>query len=220
MIEVIPQVRKNERLLHEIAFSVYFPLLLIMVNTLSSVEHPATNSWVDRLYLLVKGTSHPQFYDGRAHRLAFALLWGASATVLFLCVWMLSRFSFGGPFLRTVGGIVAVAGFPLASGYLTSRGYLHMFGSLPRALLYAYAPNNWLTVEVLASLVCIFLYAFRKWPTSVGYGLFLLCLHFAIWTWLVRGQPSLIYPILGFFASLAWGLYVHRQETAASYPKV
>lgn len=208
--------RKSARFFHEVAFSIYFPLLLITANTMASAQHPETNSWADKLYTLTIGDKQSQ-PDGHAHRFAFFLLWGAAALVLFLCVRTLSGLSFTDFLLRTFAGVVAVAGFPLVSGYLTFRGYLHMLGSFPRALLYAYAPHNWLAVEVTASLVCVFIYAFGKWNRRTRWGLLLLALHFGVWTWLIRDLPIAICPLLGFPASVAWALYA-RQGAHPSWP--
>lgn len=121
--------------------------------------------------------------------------------------------------LRTFAGIIAVTGFPLACGYISFRGYLRMFGSVTRALLYVYAPHRWLAIEVLISLACISVYVFLKWPTKARWGLLLLCLHFVIWTWFssMGGERSqLIYPLLGLLASLAWGAYVRRSVEKAA----
>jgi len=134
---------------------------------------------------------------------------------------MLARLSFSDVFLRTFAGIVAVAGFPLTAGYVSFRGYVQMLSSIPRAFLYAYAPHRWLAVEVMATLVCIFLYVFLKWPTKARWGLLLLCLHFAVWTWFVfigGGKSLIIFPLLGFLASLAWGMYV-RQSAENPWPR-
>jgi hypothetical protein len=115
--------------------------------------------------------------------------------------------------------------------YTSFRGYLTMLGSIPQALLYAYVPDRWLGIEVLASLVGVFLYAFSKWFRNSRFGLPMLVLHFAVWSWLVirgagsgnillwpgyswilltREHPSLIYPLLGLLASVVWGLYLRR----------
>jgi hypothetical protein len=212
MIESTPQSRKRARLLHEIAFSIYFSLLLIIANAISSIQNPAGKSWVDELQFLIAGGR-----DAPSYHFAFGFLWATSTAVLFLCLRMLARLSFSDVFLRTFGGIVVVAGFPLTAGYVSFRGYLRMLSSFPRAFLYAYAPHRWLAIEVMATLVCIFLYVFLKWPTKARWGLFLLALHFVIWTWfvLIGGDESLIiFPPLGFLASLAWGLYA-RQPTAS-----
>ena len=216
MIEGVPQFRKRARLLHEIAFSIYFPRLLMMVNDLRSIQHPSQRSWVDDLQLLMAGVGRAPSYH-----FAFTFLWAMSAAVLFLCLRMLARFSISDVFLRTFAGIVAVIGFPLAAGYISYLGYLHMLGSIPRALLYAYAPYRWLAIEVMAALVCVLLYVFLKWPSKARWGLLLLGLHFAVWTWLVLlGFFSLVYPLLGFLASLAWGLYVRQSAESPRPPKL
>jgi len=210
MIDGVPQSRKRARLLHQIAFSIYFPLLLITANAVKSIQHPAGKSWIDDLQLLTAGAWHTPSY-----RFAFCLLWATSMATLFLCLHMLARLSFSDVFLQTFVGITVVAGFPLTVLYISFPGYLHMLSSFPRALLYAYAPHRWLGVEVMAALVCIFLYVFVKWPTKTLWGLLLLGFHFAIWTWFVfiGGERSLIvFPALGFLASLAWGLYVRQAE--------
>lgn len=225
----------HTRYAHELALSIYFPLLLIMVNAVRSLLHPASNSWVYGLALLIRRGRHPLSYGDPALRFAFVFLWAGAAIVMFLCLRMLARFSITDLFLRTFGGIVAVAGFPIACGYVSFLGYLRMLASFPRALLYAYVPHRWLAVEVLAGMACVFLYAFWKWPApaKAQWGLLLLGLHFAIWTWFVmlgagsghillwpgydwtsltREQPSLIYLLFGLLASLAWGLYVRQSR--------
>ena len=215
IIDAKHQIKEHTRLLHELAFSIYLPLLMIVVNELTSMQHPVRVSWVDRLRFLITGGP-----DGSSYHFAFRLLWAASAATLFLSLRILARLSFMGVFLRTFAGVVAVAGFPLAAGYVSFRGYLHMLGSLPAALLYAYSPHRWLAIEVIASLVCVFVYVFLKWPAGAWWGLLLLSLHFAIWAGFMaygRQERFLRYLLLGFLASLAWGLYV-RQSTENPRP--
>lgn len=204
-IERSSRFGKRTRLLHEIAFSIYFCRLLIMMNAFISIQHPARNSWGDDLQLLITGDRFTAY-----HNFASTTLWAISAAVLFLCLRVLANLSIVDLFLRIFGGIVAVAGFPLVAGYISFRGYLHMPGSFPRALLYAYAPNRWLAVEVMASLVCVFSYVFLRWPPKARWGLLLLGLHFSLWTWFafIGGNQPLIYLLLGLLASIAWGLYV------------
>jgi hypothetical protein len=216
-IESFPRLRKRARLLFEISLSIYFPLLFIMANAVRSVQHPAKNSWVDDLQsLTARGWYTPSYH------FAFSLLWLISAVILFICLRMLARLSFLDVFLRIFAGIVVVAGFPLASGYLSFRGYLGMFASPTRAVLYAYSPHRWLAVEVMASLMCVLGYVFLKWPTEARWGVPLLGLHFAVWSWFVitAGQESLlIYPFLGLLASIAWGAYVRLAEESPLLPQ-
>jgi hypothetical protein len=194
-------------LLVEVAVAIYLPLLVIMVNSMRAAQHPARNSWVNDLQSLIAGNRSTSYYP------AFGLLWVVSSAVLFLCLRMLARFSWSSIFLRTFAGTVAIAGFPLANGYISFRAYAEMLGSFPRAILYAYAPYRWLAVELMASLVGLLLCLSQKWLIR-GWVLLPLFLHFAVWTWvaLIGGTNFvLIYPLLGFFASLAW--YANIQQS-------
>jgi len=145
-----------------------------------------------------------------------------SAAVLFVCLRALDPLSFLNTFLRSFVGIVVVVGFPLAIGYLAFPGYLHMFGSSSRAFLYAYSPHRWLVAEVVGSLVCVVVYVFLKWPTTAQVGLLLAGIHFALWSWFAisADEKSLvIYPLLGFLATLAWGLDVRLSVGSSSPPQ-
>jgi len=235
----MPEQRENSnhlRLLNDVMFAIYLCLLALMANSVRSVLHGAGDSWVHRLSVTVG--AKPFSYGDPGLRFAFLLLWLGSATLVFLCVRLLSRFSSIRSFFRVISGIVAVAGFPIACAYASFRAYLDMLASIPQALLYAYAPHRWLGLEMLASLVGVFLYAFSKWLQKATFVLLILFLHFAIWSWLVilgagsgnillwpgyswvpltREHPSLIYPLLGLLASVVWGLYL-RQPISVEGP--
>lgn len=231
--EFTPERTENSRLrlLNDVIFAVYLCLLAIMANSVRSVLHGSVlSSWVWR-FLATLRFERPLSYEDSGLRFAFVLLWLGSAAFVFLCVRLLSRTSFIRSLLLIVSGIVAVAGFPIASGFTSFRGYLGMLSSIPKALLYAYAPFRWLGVEMIASLVGVFLYAFSQWFRSLRFGLLLLVLHFALWSWLVilgagsgnillwpgyswipltHEHPSLIYPLLGLLASAVWLLCVRH----------
>jgi hypothetical protein len=218
------------RFLNDVIFAVYLCLLVIMANSVRSVLHSDGHSWVYR-FSVTLGFGRPLSYGDPGLRFVFLLLWLGSATLVFLSVRLLSRLSSVRSFFRVVSGIVAVAGFPMAGAYASFRGYLNMLGSIPQALLNTYDPRRWLGLEVLASLVGVFLYAFSKRLQKPTLALPMLFLHFAVWSWLVilgagsgnillwpgynwvlltRERPSLIYPLLGLLASVVWGLYVRR----------
>lgn len=237
--EFMPQQTENNnhlRLLNDVIFALNLCLLALMANSVRSVLHDSvSSSWVYRLSVTL-GFGHPLSYEDSGLRFAFLLLWLGSATLVFLCVRLLSRTSSLGSWLFIVSGMVAVAGFPIASAYTSFRGYLNMLGSIPHALLYAYAPHRWLGLEVLASLVGLLLSAFSKRLQKATLALLMLFLHFALWSWLVilgagsgnillwpgysfvpftREHPSLIYPLLGFLASAVWWLCTtHKPEPA------
>jgi hypothetical protein len=217
---------KYVRCAHEIAFSIYFPLLLIWVNndTTPAGVLGARIAWVVKMELLISGGRYPHSFMDPTLRFAFAFLWALSAVVVFLCLRILGRFSFTHVFLRTFAGIVALAGFPLAC-------------------VYVYRSLAWTLVEAVAILVCACFYVFRSWPARAWWALLPLVLHSAFWTWaawdtrtlghpgflllwpgydltwLTHEYPNLIYPLLGFLASVVWGLYVRQSAEPTQTPK-
>lgn len=206
-----------------------------MMNAIRAVQHYSLlDSWVARLALLISKGEHPVSYGSLSLRLSFGLLWLGMGIATFFALRTTAILSRSDSFLKIFGGVVTVVGFPLVSGYVSFIGYFHMLGALPSALLNAYSPHRWLAFEVVASLICVFLYLFWNLPSRVLWGLVLLVLHFAIWTWVVlrgagsghillwpgydwtpftREQPSLIYPWLGLLASLAWASYIRSSNS-------
>jgi hypothetical protein len=227
--ETTTKIGQLVRYAHELAFSVYFPFLLIWVNDARSGwrNNPGDRlPWVLQLQLLMTGGYHPRSsVDDSTLRIAFISLWAASAVTIFVLLRILARFSFTHVFLRTFAGIVAVVGFPLTCVYACPG-------------LYAYRGLSLTLVEVVAALVCAFLYVSGSWPSKAPWGILLLVLHFAFWswcawilryfplggvpllwpgyssTWHTLEAPQLIYPWLGFLASLGWGLYVRLYDTS------
>lgn len=217
------------RYAHELAFSIYFPGLLIWVNDASSGWVNAKGDkgpWVLQLESLITEGHRPHSpVDDPLLRFAFVLLWVISALGVFLLLRVLSRFSLVQVFLRTCGGIIAVAGFALAYLYVNiSVRYTSTLGRV--------AGLSWAMGEVAVALLCTFLYLLGRWPWRAPWTIVLLFLHFTLWSFLAWGMrysplagvpllwpgfrlstltteaPQLIYPWLGFLTSLAWGLYV------------
>lgn len=222
----IARPSKYVRYAHELALSVYFSGLVIWMNDAASKwrDQPGDRiPWVLQIEFLLTGDYRPpSLVDDPKLRFAFFFLWAVSALGIFLLLRLSARFSLTEKFLRTVGGIVAVAGFPLA-------------------LVYACHTYSLLRVEVLAALVCTFFYLYRNWPSRAYWAFLLLVLHFAFLSWcawalrhypplgdsaalaivpllwpgvkltrLTVEAPELIYPWLGLLASLAWGFYVRQ----------
>lgn len=205
----LSQIGRRVRLLHEITFSVYFSLLIIWANA-QSVKIP----WVLKL-ASTPGYVPDSFLDPKLLRV-IAVLWAVSAVVIFLCLRVLSRFSFATLFLRPFIGIVAVGGFPL--GYLYSRWDIRWLGDL---------------LLVVVAVTCALLYLYGKWPLSRRWSILLICLHFGLWSlralgtsgpgllvlwpgykWIpvIRFHPDLIYPLLGFCSTLLWAAHVRQSE--------
>jgi hypothetical protein len=211
---------------HELMFSIYLAGLVIWLNDAASGWRNLPGDripWVLEMEFLLTGNSRlPSSLDDPKLRFTFVFLWTVSALCIFLLLRLFARFSLTEKCLRIIGGIVAVAGFPLAFVY-ARRNY-----SLP-------------LVEVAVALVCIYLYLYRNWPGKPYWAVLLLALHCAFWSWSAWAMrhypplgdpaalagfplpwpgfklthatteaPELIYPWLGFLATLAWGIYVRQ----------
>lgn len=115
-------------------------------------------------------------------------------------------------------GVVAVAGFPVAALYVAHGGLL------------------FIRLEVAASVVLVVLYYYRAWPAWAALSVILLVLHFGFWSWGFQNSnwpgwllfwpgwdwvwragrwSSLLYPLIGFSSSIAWGLYVKGLRRAS-----
>lgn len=147
------------------------------------------------------------------------------AAFIFLILRLAARFWIAGAFLRSLAGISALAAFPLAAlqypiGFLQAPAFGNPFA----------IRTPWLAGEVIFILICGSLYYLGKWPIANGLSILLLILHFGLWSWLTGtyvnlfvwarayGRVSLGFwasaafywgcPVIGFLASLTWGLYV------------
>ena len=226
ILETTLRTRKSVRHVHELMFSIYFSLLLILADDVSSkwVDNPGDRTpWVLHMKFLLTGDyrTHSLVADTKL-RLAFVFLWAVSALGIFLLLRTLVRFSLTRSFLRIAAGVIVVAGFPLIFAY----------GCHTLLLLL-------LLVEVVAALLCTVFYAYRNWPSRALWAISLAVLHFTFWswctwngdyfppgwvggvpllwpgytlTWVTVKDPVLIYPWLGLLATLAWGLYVRQSE--------
>jgi hypothetical protein len=204
--------RKRIRLANDVALALYFPLLLILINSLRSNQHRAPPAWISDVqsFLYTDSSAH-------SYHLAFWFLWALGAIFAFLCLRLLAQFSSLEVFIRILGGIVGATGFPLALGYVSFRGYLNMFGSNARALFYAYSPQQWLVLELAATVGCILSCVLLKRSSKTYLVLTVLTLHFGIWARLLvnSGQSrQLLYFLLGVPVSLIWTFYVRQNRTA------
>lgn len=203
---------KHARLLHEVAFSAYLSLLAVTENTVRSAQHPSTRSWVESLQSIVAQTHFTISY-----RFGRVVLCCLSAMVLLLFLRLTDRFRIMTPLLRAFGGFVAVVGLPLIAGYVSFVGYLHMFDSFSRALLYVYAPYNWLTFEVLIVIFWVSYCIFREHVPPARWDCLVIVVHFALWTYVgLNGNRSELTTlgIFGGFASLAWIHYLRVASAA------
>jgi len=152
------------------------------------------------------------------------ILWSLClAVVIFIVLRLLALGRLENLFLRIPAGTLAIAGFPVLAVSLPISFFR---GPEP----WSPAASHWLFVEIAISLICAFLYYFRKWPVPAGISVLFLVLHFGFWSWLTGAHLSLVAairwygfmraafwasvifywgcPVFGFLASLAWGFYV------------
>jgi hypothetical protein len=182
--------------------------------------------WERKLYFSFRSL-HPE-------AVVFQTLWSVIlASLLFLLVHILTRFSRTDAFLRVLAGASGIAGFPvlaLHSPRLFSIPYEIMVGDYWQWFYPVESYRPWLIIEVLAASIWATLYYVRQWPVSRVLTSFSLISHFGLWSWaggmhvnvldLAHAYGSLrtafwmsaIYfwgfPILGFLASLTWCLYL------------
>lgn len=188
----------------------------------------AFSPWVQRLYLRL----HPI----EPEVVVMQALWSfLLATLIFLVLRILARFSPTSGFLSALAGLIALVGFPLVA-----LRFPALFNQ-PEPLLDRFAVGFlWLYCEVALSLICGLLYYLRKWPLPAIPTILLLILHFSFWAWLTGEHVNLVaearsygsvrpafwiavifywgFPVFGFLSSLIWGLYV-RPQASETFPK-
>jgi hypothetical protein len=226
-----PRTWKSVRHIHELMFSIYFSLLLILADDVSSkwVGNPGDRTpWVLRMKFLLTGDyrTHSLVADPKL-RLAFVFLWAVLSLGIFLLLRVLARFSLTRAFLRIAAGVIVVAGFPLIFAYGCHTLIFLLF-----------------LVEAVAALVCTVFYACGNSPSSALWAISLAVLHFTFWswctwngdycspgwmggvplfwpgytlTWVTVKDPLLIYPWLGLLATIVWGLYVRQSEETGQH---
>jgi hypothetical protein len=203
--------------LHDLFFSTYLVLLVVAAH-----ESSGLLQWSGKLHVYYASHYRPDLRvltdDGyRLYVVAFLLIW-VSAAAIFVFLRLLSRFSFAKVVLRTVTGVVAVAGYPLACLYSGNARVFYM------------------VVELGVVTICVLLWAHRKWPVSAPLSIFLLLLHFSLWAslskfpylcclylwpgwvWNWGGnfgvRMRLVYPLLGLCLALFWTIIVRQAEGA------
>jgi hypothetical protein len=163
--------------------------------------------------------THIRFIEPQTvvEQVCWSLIVGVS---IFLLLWLLSKLWTTETLMRTLGGAVSIAGFPLLVVTMP-------FVLLHRLIIEAYAPI--FVFETFLVLLCGGLYHLRKWPVPESLSLVLLFLHFGLWAWVsgywvspmwevrVYGIGSLGiwistafyigFPVLGFLSTLSWALY-------------
>jgi len=208
---------------YELLFSIYLAALVVSVNRMV-----ATYSLALRLRSLYVSYRFPHVSMGiddyRGIRVTSFLLVWLLVILFFITFRLLADGTFAKIVLRVLTGVVAIAGLPVAHIY---SGHPTMF---------------FLKAELILSVGCIILYAYRKWPVSDLVSLLLLVLHFGVWTWVIwdsfslgldalwpawdswyiSKETRLAYALLGFASTFFWAAYIRQpsrnsaKETAAA----
>jgi hypothetical protein len=203
---------------HEILFSLNLAWMVIWYERVRSSTRLGSLPIVRYLY------RNTHFVEPKTviEQVCWSVVVGVSIFVVFR---LLSRLSVTRAFLRTVGGALALTGFP----FFTVSFPLALFSPLRIE-----ACGPWLIPEALVVLLCGSLYYLRKWPLSAGPSVGLVLLHFSLWswasgTWVNPAQEVRVYglggvgiwistvfyigfPLLGFLSSLAWARYVECDQ--------
>ncbi len=128
------------------------------------------------------------------------------AAVIFAGSRLLGFFPFGRTLLHLMGGIVGVAGFPLAV-------IVSCFGNA-----YLRLPVSELPIAAL----CFFLWMYRKWPLSAPLNVLLVVFHFAVWSFAGSNYGNwfaamwrhglFVVPALGLCYTVLWAAYFRQSQ--------
>lgn len=200
--------------LYDLSFSFYSTVLIVTTHEDSGLR------WSVKLQILYASHYHHgvRILTDEGYQLriiAFLLIW-TSVAVALLCVRSLTSLSAARVALNTLAGLIAVAGYPVASLYARNGRIL------------------FLEVELGIAILCMFLWAHGRWSVSGPLNIFLLILHFSLWAWFSRfpyecclylwpgwiwkwrsstGETMrLVYPVLGFYCTLVWAAYLRQSE--------
>lgn len=197
-MQTVPGITKSLQWLHELLFSMNLAILTVWVNTVT-----ARSSWAVILKSTILSYRYPNRPAGTDDYFevqeAFFLLVVALAMVLFLVFRISAGSAVTRALLRVLAGFVAVGGFPLAVLYIGQS-----YSGFSRAMV------SVLFLELLGASICVFLFEWGKWSVPTVFTVLFVAVHFGVWALATWGSYEFIpfYSLIGFFASLAWGIYV------------
>ncbi len=194
---------KYLRWLHEILFSLNAMLLILPVASVR-IKYPVLIlgrsllnfllSYVPLLISLLLKRIEP-------NRLYFTTLLVVTSLAFFAFLRVIGRFATATTLLRTVPGIAAVAGLPIALRFLQ-----------------AWPPV--LFTEVTVAVVCVLFFLYGNWKLPSMVSIFLLALHFGLWCWGAWKELWLwgFYPVVGFLSVVIWAIFVKRLDKGFRAP--
>lgn len=220
------QPRKLLRRVYEASFSLNVAWIVVWHYSRTAKGGWLFSPWANRFYW--------HFHTFEPEVAVAQVLWSAALCCIgFLGLRLLSWFSATEVFLRTIAGLLAVLGLPVAA--LALRGFSNPAGEILVGDYYQWfypteAYRFWLWIEVLVVFACVGLYYLKSQQVSGWLGSVLLLLHFSLWSWatgshvslpgLARayGSPKVAFwisstyywglPVIGLGSSLCWLWYI------------
>lgn len=137
---------------------------------------------------------------------------GIASTILAFCCWLALRLSsttrLTSEILQSVAGIATILALPVFWFYVSQQGGWSL----------GWRDATWL-VEVAVALLCVLLFLYQRFPVQGWLCVLLVMGHYAFWFWIrenifLASSAGPIAPIIGFFSTLAWGVYVKSLRTA------
>ncbi len=207
-MEYQQQPKSHLRHLHEFIFSFNLALVVTWARNQTAAHFWGVPS---HLQFWINDHLHLPPHSGIGGYAAFLLSALEQALCIFVLLRLLSSTSLAREALSSVAGLASMTALPAFWLDFTHR--------FPQPLTLPNPPRFWLFFELAAALACILLYRFAKWPLAGWGSVMLLILHHGFWGWLFLGGPYFwlvpfqsLFPIVGLFSSLAWGLYVSEQR--------
>jgi hypothetical protein len=195
----------NYAYFHEFLFSLNIALLLRWQSARTSFS-----DLEPRLTWRINAALHLHLHNSVGGYTAFFALALALALGVFAFASLCAHTSWGEKVLRSIAGVVTLTALPACWLYVT---HLFSMRGLPNP------PRIWLFLELGVAIACAVLYLLARWPFPAWTSILLLALHFGFWGWLLlgglyfwRAPAELSFPLAGFCACLAWGMYVARQR--------
>ena len=161
------------RLLYEIAFSIYFAGMVVLVDTARERSSflGGPGYLLNQCYQLLGKFGHDaDFFPGPTVHLA--MLWGLFALGIWVGLELLGRIPLVRMFLGYAAGFVIFTVFPWALFNSTIQLQLRL--ELEHLMMF----------ELIAGVAYVCFYVHRGWRTSAVMSVIVGLLHFGLWTWL------------------------------------
>ena len=168
-----------------------------------------------RLQYVINDALHLHHHNNAGGYGAFFVLAMGLALCIFVLLRLASRLNVEG-FLRSLGGVLLIAALPICALLIDNP-------DIRTALLEPDGRLLWpwflaCSLELLAAVVCVFLYLYRKWFFNSWQSIALLSVHWLFWggylfgPFFWRAPAQLAIVAVGLSSCLTWGFYVSQQH--------